>query len=119
MRDCSRRHDAPARSASVASLACAIALAALSPLPMSAQQATRVVIDAVAQPEPAESGFLRLGSTVSPSGHTIAATSRYLTLDGAPWLPVMGEFHFSRYPADRWEDEIMKMKAAGVQVISS
>ena len=86
---------------------------------MSAQEGTRIVIDALEQPEPAESGFLRLGSTVSPSGHTIGATSRYLTRDGAPWLPVMGEFHFSRYPADRWEDEIVKMKSAGVQVIAS
>lgn len=31
----------------------------------------------------------------------------------------MGEFHFSRYPEDEWEDEILKMKAAGVQIIST
>jgi beta-galactosidase len=40
-------------------------------------------------------------------------------LDGKPWLPVMGEFHFSRYPDAGWEEQILKMKAAGVQIISS
>ena len=34
-------------------------------------------------------------------------------------LPVMGEFHFSRYPPQYWEDEILKMKAAGVNVIAT
>lgn len=45
--------------------------------------------------------------------------ARYLTRDGHPWLPVMGEFHFSRVPESQWEDEILKMKAAGVDVIAT
>lgn len=45
--------------------------------------------------------------------------SRYLMLDGKPWLPVMGEFHYSRVPEAQWEDEILKMKADGVQIIST
>jgi len=40
-------------------------------------------------------------------------------LDGKPWLPVMGEFHYSRLPVSEWEPEILKMKAAGVQIIST
>ncbi len=55
----------------------------------------------------------------NPQGSTIAANQRYLTLDGRPWLPVMGEFHFSRYPHNRWEDEILKMKAGGITVIAT
>jgi len=35
--------------------------------------------------------------------------SRYLLKDGRPWLPVMGEFHFSRYPAELWEEELLKV----------
>ena len=31
----------------------------------------------------------------------------------------MGEFHFSRYPEKYWEEEILKMKAGGVQVVST
>jgi len=31
----------------------------------------------------------------------------------------MGEFHYSRYPEAYWEEEILKMKASGVQVIAT
>ncbi len=43
----------------------------------------------------------------------------YLTMDGRPWLPVMGEFHYSRVPAPEWEEELLKMKSAGVQIVST
>ncbi len=59
------------------------------------------------------------GSSTSPSGSKIGLNSRYLTRDGKPWLPVMGEFHFSRYPKAQWEDEILKMKAAGVDIVAT
>lgn len=49
----------------------------------------------------------------------IGLTSRYLTKKGKPWVPVMGEFHFSRYAVSRWEDEILKMKACGISIIST
>jgi beta-galactosidase len=55
----------------------------------------------------------------SPAGHAYSANSQFLTLDGNPWFPVMGEFHYSRYPADEWERELLKMKAGGITVISS
>jgi hypothetical protein len=60
-----------------------------------------------------------LGSAVSPDGHTLGLNSRYLTRDGEPWLPVMGEFHYSRYPRAQWEEELLKMKAAGVNIVAS
>ncbi len=59
------------------------------------------------------------GSKTTPSGVTLGVNSRYLTLDGKPWLPVAGEFHFSRYPREQWENEILKMKAAGVDIVST
>lgn len=59
------------------------------------------------------------GSSTTPAGLTLGVNSRYLTLNGRPWLPVMGEFHFSRYPRAQWEDEILKMKAAGVNIVST
>ncbi len=55
----------------------------------------------------------------NPLGVEIAANNRYLTLGGKPWLPVMGEFHFSRYPADGWEDELLKMKAGGISIAAT
>ncbi len=59
------------------------------------------------------------GSATTPSGLTLGMNSRYLTLNGKPWLPVAGEFHFSRYPQNQWENEILKMKAAGVGIVST
>jgi beta-galactosidase len=55
----------------------------------------------------------------SKTGHVLSANSRYLLLDGKPWFPVVGEFHFSRYPAADWEEELLKMKAGGIQVVST
>lgn len=75
-------------------------------------------IDATATPPPPETGFLNMGGT-SPTGHELAVNSRYLSLDGKPWLPVMGEFHYSRYPEKYWNEELLKMKAGGVQVVAT
>ena len=36
-----------------------------------------------------------------------------------PILPVMGELHFSRIRKDLWEDRILKMKACGINIIST
>lgn len=55
----------------------------------------------------------------SPGGQTLSINSRYLLRDGKPWFPVMGEFQFSRYPEAGWDKEILKMKAGGIQVIST
>lgn len=75
-------------------------------------------IDATAAAPAAESGFLQMGG-VSPSGRKLAVNSRYLSIDGRPWLPVMGEFHFSRYPEKYWKEEFAKMKADGVSVVAA
>ena len=86
---------------------------------LRAQNGTSIRIDA-SQPYVApESALYDPGSATSPSGSTIGIDSRYLTRDGKPWLPVMGEFHFSRYPRAQWEDEILKMKAAGVDIVAT
>ncbi|WP_051380745.1 beta-galactosidase [Eisenbergiella tayi] len=46
-------------------------------------------------------------------------TSEYLTRNGRPWFPVMGEFHYSRYPDSYWEESLYKMKVCGVDVVSA
>lgn len=65
-----------------------------------------------------ERDFLALGR-YQASGRTLTVNSRYLELDGQPWLPVMGEFHYSRYPACEWEAELAKMRAGGVNIVAS
>ena len=49
---------------------------------------------------------------------TFGWNAQYLTKDGEPWLPVMGEFHFSRYPHAYWREELEKMKAGGVEIVA-
>jgi len=78
----------------------------------------QVVIDASKPPAPVAPLSFAVGGR-SPDGHTFSANQRYLLRDGKPWFPVLGEFHFARYPEQGWEEEILKMKAGGVQVISS
>jgi hypothetical protein len=60
-----------------------------------------------------------LSANQSPSGSVAGLNSRYLTRDGQPWLPVMGEFHYSRVPRQQWESELLKMKASGVNIVAS
>jgi hypothetical protein len=86
-------------------------------LPASA--ATMLTVDARQQPPSPETGYFHFGTAVSPTGHTLGINSRYLTLDGNPWLPVMGEFHFTRVPNQYWKEELLKMKSAGVSIVST
>lgn len=68
--------------------------------------------------EPIRSEHLQMGGK-SPDGGSIEVNNYYIIRDGKPVIPVMGEFHYSRYPAEQWEQEILKMKAGGVNVIPS
>lgn len=44
---------------------------------------------------------------------------QYLIRDGQPWLPMMGEFHYARYPQEEWRGELLKMKACGVDIAAT
>jgi beta-galactosidase len=85
----------------------------------SLQAETLLHIDASAPAKAPLEDQLRMGTAVSPSGERLGANSRYLTRNGKPWMPVMGEFHYSRTPADEWEAELRKMKAAGVDIVAT
>ncbi len=84
-----------------------------------AQDVNTIRIDASAPFEEPTPAAYDPGIAKSPTGAVIGLNSRYLTLNGSPWLPVMGEFHFSRYPRAQWEEEILKMKAAGVNIVAA
>lgn len=96
-----------AASTAVLSLLCSVA------------SAETVRVDAqIAPPAPRE-GLLKMGTGLSPSGQVISVNDRYLTLAGKPVLPVMGEFHYTRFPEQYWEEQLLKMKAAGVTVVAT
>jgi hypothetical protein len=90
--------------------------------PAQSSVAQPLVIDASAAttdaPGPANYSF-DAADAKSPDGHVLGVNAQYLTLDGKPWLPVMGEMHYSRVPEAEWESEILKMKSAGVQVVAT
>lgn len=63
-------------------------------------------------------GHLDLGGK-NPAGEEISVNSFYLERNGKPFIPVIGEFHFSRYPHQYWDEELKKMKAGGISVVAT
>lgn len=61
-------------------------------------------------------GGLKLGGE-SPSGGKITINSYYMEVDGKPFIPIMGEVHYSRVPNESWEEVILKMKSGGINII--
>ena len=51
--------------------------------------------------------------------NTYEYDSLSLVRNGKRWFPVMGEIHYSRYPAAYWKEALLKMKAGGVDIVSS
>lgn len=90
----------------------------LSPI-IEVRAAGPLLLDATTAPAPPLKGFLRMGASRRPDGRELTADSRSLLLDGGPWLPVMGEFHYSRYPASEWREELLKMKAGGIDIAAT
>jgi hypothetical protein len=78
-----------------------------------------VVSATIQTPPPAESGYFKLGTTKNPAGHEINLNNRSLLFDGQPVFPVMGEMHYSRVPQAEWRDELLKMKAGGVDIVAT
>ncbi len=52
-------------------------------------------------------------------GAEYGATQQYLTKNGKPYIFRMGEFHFSRFPEDSWEKELIKMRNGGIDIVAS
>ncbi len=59
---------------------------------------------------------LNLGGK-NPAGVEISLTSACLIRAGKPWIPVMGEFHFSRCNRSYWGRELARMKAGGITLV--
>ena len=69
-------------------------------------------------PTPLLRGHLRLGGE-NLRGERIDVTSRYFERGGKPWLPVMGEYHFVRDSRENWRRELAKMRAGGIDIVST
>ncbi len=61
----------------------------------------------------------------NPTGRTISFTNYYMTVDDGsgkgprPFYGVSGEMHYCRVAPDQWEDAILKMKAGGINIVST
>jgi hypothetical protein len=64
------------------------------------------------------SGHLKLGGS-NPKGDRIGFTNYFMELNGAPYFVICGEYHYSRYQSSLWEDEILKMKAGGLNTVAT
>ena len=55
----------------------------------------------------------------SPDGREISFTNYAMMMDGQPFFGVSGEMHYCRVSPDQWEDAILKMKAGGINIVST
>lgn len=92
-------------------------LALMLSLPVAITAAPLTVT--VTTPPPAGTGYFKLGANKNPAGQEISVNSRSLLVDGQPVFPVMGEFHYSRCPVAEWREELLKMKAGGVDIVAT
>ena len=76
-------------------------------------------VDASAPAPPIRLAEYDGGTNRTPVGRVLGVMDRYLTLDGKPWIPVMGEMHYGRVPEADWDADLARMKAAGVDVVST
>jgi len=65
------------------------------------------------------SGKLTRNKALNAKGDCFGFTNYYMTWNNNPIVPVVGEFHFSRFSYLYWEEELLKMKAGGVNIIAT
>ncbi|NUU74926.1 beta-galactosidase [Paenibacillus xylanilyticus] len=64
-------------------------------------------------------GKLGENGGANPQGESFGFTNYYMTRNGEPFIPVVGEFHFSRFSYLHWEEELLKMKAGGIHIVAT
>lgn len=52
-------------------------------------------------------------------GNNISFTNYYMKVNDKPFFGISGEFHFSRYDEKHWEEEIIKMRLGGINIIAT
>ncbi|PHV71978.1 beta-galactosidase [Sporanaerobium hydrogeniformans] len=55
----------------------------------------------------------------SPVGGELGFTNYYMQKNGKPYYGVCGEFHFTRCDVSYWRDELLKMKEAKINIVST
>ena len=89
----------------------------LGMLGLSGSLAAQHTID-LRQTEPPVLHYLNMGHA-GPTGQEIRVNNLYMERGRQPWLPVMGEAHFSRMDARYWRDTLLKMKSSGIDIVAT
>lgn len=55
----------------------------------------------------------------SASGEELSFTNYFMQMNGKPFFGISGEFHYARVDENEWEDELIKMKMCGINIIST
>lgn len=84
-----------------------------------ANEISALKLDATDPPPEILTNYLKMGTSRNPQGEVLTADSRSILLNNRRWLPVMGEFHFSRYPENEWREELLKMKMGGIDIVAT
>lgn len=63
-------------------------------------------------------GQLKLGGS-DPSGNKFSVNNYFISYNDKAFIPITGEFHYSRYPEKYWNESIKKMKAGGISMIAT
>ena len=58
-------------------------------------------------------------ATAAVFGKPLTWDRQSLIIDGHRVCPVMGEVHYSRIPADEWQQEVHRMKEGGVTIVAT
>ncbi len=87
-------------------------------LGLAITRANPLTVTVTTPPPPQTAGF-NMGESHRLDGTTLTLDSDSLLLNGKPWMPVMGEFHYARYPETEWREELLKMKAGGVDTVAT
>lgn len=62
---------------------------------------------------------IRPGASKLRGGDAIGFSNYYMEKNGKPFFGICGEFHYCRYDECRWEDELVKMKMGGINIVAT
>ena len=69
---------------------------------------------------PSIKGMQQIADQIEQAMNPVVTWDKHsLMMDGRRIVPVMGEVHYSRIPADEWQQEVRKMKEGGVTMIAT
>lgn len=75
----------------------------------------KMELDKVATPQ---LNYIKMGHP-GAKGQEIRINNLYWEEAGKPKFPVMGEFHYNRMDERYWRESLMKMKASGIDIVST